>query len=282
MGGSSLLIGGPGVRALWIESKARREGGDSAIVMERVQGSATVPASLRGLAWIICLAGFAVAAGCNNFSATATNVDGVRLYERGDYQAAMQRFGQALAYDPTDADGYYNLAVTRHRLGKISAQEQEFRQAESLYNQCLDRDPNHVDCYRGLAVLLVDTKRQDAAVRLLEGWSQRSPTSAEPKIELARLHQDLGDRATAARKLEEAVSIEPYNARALTALGHLRESSGDIAQALANYQRSLAVNQQQPQVAARVAALQGVASQPATSPPGDTRVVDQPQRSSRY
>jgi hypothetical protein len=52
----------------------------------------------------------------------------------------------------------------------------------------------------------------------------------------------------------------------------LRDQSGDHMQALANYQRSLNENRFQPEVAARVAQLQGavgapVAATPSTDPP---------------
>jgi tetratricopeptide (TPR) repeat protein len=208
----------------------------------------------------------------------------VRRYQQGDYYGARQRFSQALSLSPTDANGYYNLAATHHRLGKLTNQEADLRQAENLYNQCLDRDPNHVDCHRGLAVLLADTGRPEAAIRLLEGWSARNVSSAEPKVELARLHQELGDRTKAIRALEEALVIEPHNARALAALGRLREEEGDLQQALANYQRSLSIDRFQPQVLARVAMLQAAATITAPVPPAaaETRVVDQTPRLNRY
>ncbi len=73
----------------------------------------------------------------------------------------------------------------------------------------------------------------------------------------------------------EAITINPHNARALAALGKLREESGDTTQALTNYQRSLAYNRNQPQVAARVAALQNATSGgPVMTPSGGTRTVN--------
>jgi predicted Zn-dependent protease len=53
----------------------------------------------------------------------------------------------------------------------------------------------------------------------------------------------------------DALALEPNNPRALVALGQLREAAGDPAQAAANYSRALAVDPQQPVVAARVASL---------------------------
>lgn len=228
------------------------------------------------------LGGLLLACGCQQVASTAINADGVRLYKQGDYQAASKRFMRAMATNPTDADCYYNLAATHHRLGKLLGQDPEMKQAENLYNQCLDRHPNHVDCYRGLAVLLLDTNRPDAAVRLLEGWAAREPDAADPKIELARLEEELGDRDKAKMRLQEALAVDPDNARALSALGKLRESTGELEQALTVYQRSLQINRFQPEVQARVAVLQTTTGHNVSAPAGKTRLVNQQGRTTRY
>jgi tetratricopeptide (TPR) repeat protein len=226
----------------------------------------------------------AFVAGCNSMTSQAINSEGVRLYQAGNYQQAATEFQRAIASDPRSATAYYNLASALHRSGKLQNRQQDLVQAEQLYNQCLDYDPNHTECYRGLAVLLADTGRQDAAYRLLEGWASRSPELADPRIELARLMEETNQLPLASAKLEEALTIDPHNSRALTALGRLRESTGDTAQALANYQRSLAINRFQPAVEARVATLQsavGSTTAPVTPPEG-TRTVQQWQSTVRY
>jgi tetratricopeptide (TPR) repeat protein len=207
------------------------------------------------------------------------NADGVRLVRQGFHQAAIERFQQAIASDPQNPDGYYNLAAAYHRLARISGNPEHWEQAESYYNQCKDRDPNHQDCYRGLAVLLVQRGRKDEAFRLLETWSERYPTSPTPKIELARLYEEMADRETAREYLYDALSVDPYNARALAALGRLHEQDGNMAQALADYQRSLAHDRFQPELAARVAALTAALSRnTATAPQRTGRAPSGPRR----
>jgi len=223
-------------------------------------------------------------AGCSNMTSHALNSEGVRLYQNGNYQQASQHFQRAIASSPKSANGYYNLASAMHKNGALYNRPDDLRQAEQLYNQCLEYDPNHTECYRGLAVLLTDMGRQDAAFRLLEGWSARSPKLADPQIELARLLEETQNAQQASNRLVEALAIEPHNSRALTALGRLREQSGDPGQALANYQRSLAINRFQPEIAARVASLQalGATAGPIITPPNQTRTVQQPPVSVRY
>lgn len=210
------------------------------------------------------------------------NSEGVRLHAQGDYQNASKRFLQAVANDPNNADGYYNLAATYHSLGKVTGRQADLLQAENFYNQCLDRDPDHTDCYRGLAVLLAETNRSDASFRLLDGWIARNPTSADAKVELARLRDEFGNQEAAKQLLLAALNTDPNNARALTALGKIREDQGEHLQAIANYERSLQLNQMQPQVATRVAAMHSALGTLWNSPTGDTRVVQEPSTLTRY
>ncbi len=154
-------------------------------------------------------------------------------------------------------------------------QQSDLQQAESYYHQCLDYNPDHQNCYRALAVLLVEEGRSADAFKLVENWTARNPGSAAPRIELARLYEESGNRDQAKTQLIDAVAIDPNNSVALAALGKLREESGETAQAVANYQRSLASNPSQPALAARVAALTTPAA-PAFTPPGGTRVVTAP------
>jgi len=203
------------------------------------------------------------------------NLQGAKLYQNGNYDVAMQNFQKAVATDPTNADGYYNMACTMHRMGIARNDQTTLNQAETLYNQCLDLDPNHADCYRGLAVLLVETGRSDKAFNLLKNWAVRSPKEADARVELARLYEEFGDPEAAKAYLTEAVGLDQYNSRAWNALGRLREQGGDYSQALANYQRSYSLNPFQPEIMERMAALnRTMASQSGTLPPGDTRTVN--------
>ena len=175
-------------------------------------------------------------------------------------------------------DGYYNLGASLHQSGIRFNRPEDLAQAEVYYNQCLERDPNHIECHRGLAVLLSETGRQDAAFRLMNNWAQASPGNPDPHTELARLLEESGQSDQAKAELVAALSVDPNDPRALAALGRLRDQAGDYQQAIQNYQRSLAINSNQPQVAARVAALQssaGGASAVTSTTDTATRLSDQ-------
>jgi tetratricopeptide (TPR) repeat protein len=207
--------------------------------------------------------------GCGSFSAQGRNSEGVRLFQQNRFEDALREFQEATYADSSNADGYYNIAATYHRIGRLEHRQADIDQAESYYNLCLDRDGNHVECYRGLAVLLAEQGRNDEAFRLIEGWVQRQPTSPDAKIELARLNDEFGNRPAAKEYLIEALAVQPDNPRALTAMGKIREDAGETAQAAANYQRSLAQDNRQSQVAVRLAALQTGGTPTGAPPTGD-------------
>jgi tetratricopeptide (TPR) repeat protein len=230
-------------------------------------------------ATLALLAAIPICTGCQ-MGANGQNADGARLYQQGQYQAAIQRFQKALASDPNNADAYYNMASAYHRMGSLNHDKATVTQAEGLYDQCLDIDPNHTDCYRGLAVLLVETERPEKAFTLLKGWTSRNPQNINARIELARLYKEWGDTESARVNLEQAVAIDATSrdsSRAWAALASLREESGDYSQAMANYQRAHGLNSFQTGLTQRMAALQQkvvTSSAGATAP--NTRVVQTP------
>jgi len=188
--------------------------------------------------------------------ASGENAQGVSLFQRGQYDSAGRRFMQAIEAQPHNADGYYNLAATHHQLWKTRGNPQDAEQAERLYNQGLNINPEHRECYRGLAVLLVEKGDANAAVRLLTNWSGTSAAPAEAKIELARLYEEFGDTNQARVRLTEALQLDPRNGRALSALARLQETGGDSRQALVNYMRAYESDPALPGLAQRIAALQ--------------------------
>jgi Tfp pilus assembly protein PilF len=214
------------------------------------------PYGIRRLAKVVCLFTgiLALTLGCST-TGDLHNLDGARLFQQGNYQVALQRFQQAVASSPQNPDAYYNLASTLHRVGAQSNNSEMLKQAESIYNQCLDLNDNHVDCRRGLAVLLVETGREESAFKLMNNWVAQRPDLADARIELARLYEEFGDLESAKLNLNQAVLVDQRNSRAWAALGRIREQAGEQEQALANYQRSMSINPQQPAVGSRIASL---------------------------
>lgn len=225
----------------------------------------------RNTCWLLALF-CGMATGCQMMS-RGHNVEGTRLYKQGSYRKALESFELAAQADPQSADAYYNMAATLHRMGVERKDQTLITKAEELYNRSLDIDPNHANTHRGLAVLLSDTGQSDRAFKLIKGWALRSPRNADARIELARLHHEIGQDATAELLLHDSLKINLKDSRAWAALGSLREHSGNQQQAIENYQKSISLNSFQPQLADRIARLNRFG--PATTTDSGTRMVDQ-------
>jgi len=213
---------------------------------------AIATARLLGLISLLCV----LAGGCGSFSASNENAEGVSLFQQAQYQAAIDKFQLAASHDAKNADACYNLGCVYHRLANIHGDPNAGAQAEQFYHMAIDRDPNHVEAHRALAVYLVEKGQNQQAFNLLEGWVAQQPNAADARIELARLSEELGDKHAAKVHLLEALAIDHQNPRTLNALGHLRDEAGEYAQAMDNYRRSLEYDRFQPEVAARANALQ--------------------------
>ncbi|MCH2360591.1 MAG: tetratricopeptide repeat protein [Pirellulales bacterium] len=215
--------------------------------------------------------------GCS-ITSDGWNAQGVQAFQNGDHRGAVQKFQYALNADSTNSDSFYNLGRVYHEIGKKNGDDAFLLEAETLYNRCLDLSADHVDCHRGLAVLLVDTGRKQEAFALLNNWAKDRPSMSQPRVELARLYEEQGDLQTARLHLESAVKLNANNARAHTALAALSERQGDVRTAYAAYQKSLMVNPNQPNVGKRLALVRQSLGESA----GNTRIADESVSRGRY
>lgn len=193
--------------------------------------------------------------GCN-FNAQQRNITGRQAFETGQYNSAINEFQKALQANPRNPDAYYNLGATYYQMGKQLKNPQYISQAEQLFRQSISLDDKHVDAHRYLAALLIESGQEKFAFDLLNTWRSRYPNSADPSIELARLHKEFGDTRRATDYLADAIRVDPRNVRALKAMGFIREQQGELQMALENYYRVLSIDSRQTDVAQAVNRLQ--------------------------
>jgi Flp pilus assembly protein TadD len=160
------------------------------------------------------------------------SADGLHLFRCGNYLAARESYQAALVLRPEDVGLMYNVAQCYDRQGASA-------QAEKLYNDCLQRDPNHAACRHALAELLVHEGRQNDAARMAQEWLVREPKRSEPYALDGWLWHQKGDLPMAQARLQQALEIEPHNVHALTELALIYEAMQRQDRAEVIYERVL-------------------------------------------
>ncbi|MDR3109563.1 MAG: tetratricopeptide repeat protein [Planctomycetaceae bacterium] len=219
------------------------------------------------------LAAFGLVSSIVGCASNYNNSDGVRFYGQAKYGDAIQSFRTASNVDPDDADIWYNLGATYHKLGTIArlsnqpeTMMQQFKLAEDNYRIAIAKNPEHTAAYRSLAVMWCESGHPKEAFELLSQWANRSPANAEAKVELARLYQEFNKIEDAAVLLQSALTVEPTNARALRASGFLNEASGRSDLAMEMYRRSLAADANQQDLSEHLTAIQNRIQTTVTAP----------------
>lgn len=203
-----------------------------------------------------CAAMLVVAVGCSTTVQDKVrdyNADGLQLFQAGQYDKARETFAAAIELAPEDTTLRFNHAQCYERLGDV-------KKAETMYTECVQRSPNHAESRQALCTLMVRQNRRDEAVKMVEEWLTKEPRLADPYVLDGWLWNQAGNLPRAHARLQQAVQLDPSNPRALNELAQTYESMSYPDRALVLYERSLAVQPQQPAVTDRVNRLraQGV------------------------
>lgn len=127
---------------------------------------------------------------------------GDQYRDRGDLQAAVKNFKQALALNSKDEGTVLNLAVALQQLGDKPEAEAGFRRAIAL-------KPEQSDAYNDLGVLLTSAGRIDEAIQCFQAAIKNNPMDATPYFDLAVLFQQRGQDEIALPFYRKVLELKP-------------------------------------------------------------------------
>lgn len=146
--------------------------------------------------------------------------DAMLLERAGRLAEAEAAYEALLARWPDLPNSWYNLGVLQRKAGRFDA-------ALASYSQALERGvtrPEEVHLNRG--VIYADYLRQDAAAeRELQAALALNPTFVPALFNLANLNEDLGKRDEALATYEKLLALDPRNYEALARYANLRTFS---------------------------------------------------------
>ena len=125
-----------------------------------------------------------------------------------------------------------DLALQHHQAGRLP-------EAESLYQQILQDDPNHPAALHMLGVLANQFGQNEIAVELITKALGLRPEIAEAHNNLGNSLQDLGRFGEAVESYRGALAIKPDYAKAHSNLGNVFTRLGKMDEAVQSYQGAL-------------------------------------------
>jgi len=126
----------------------------------------------------------------------------------------------------------FSLALQQHQAGRL-------QEAQQLYQQILDRQPQHAGALHYLGVLEHQQGRNDAAVDLIRKAIAVGPDQPEPYNNLGLALRDTGRVEEAITALQQALALRPDYPIALCNLGICLQSVGKLDEAIAAFRRAL-------------------------------------------
>jgi tetratricopeptide (TPR) repeat protein len=169
---------------------------------------------------------------CTAGNYAAHNQLGNVIASKGDLDAAIKEYQEALRLDPNFSGAHYNL-------GRALASEGNLDAAIKEYQEALRLDPNFSGAHNNLGVALAIKGDQNAAIK-----EYREALHLEPNYFVA--HNNLGaalagegDLDAAIKEYQEALRLDPYFSGAHYSLGLALSSKGDLDAAIKEYQEAL-------------------------------------------
>jgi tetratricopeptide (TPR) repeat protein len=176
---------------------------------------------------------------------------GLAYERRGDLDKAITASKKCASLEPGQLD--LSLAIAH-----VLQAKSEFSRAGEIYRQCLAKDPNNMDARNGLALVALKQNRlkeaADAANTVLRDNSANTDALLITGIVAWREHK-LDD---AERIFRRGLTLDDQRADFHAFLGRIEESKGRPADALAQYDKVLALDPNDSEISERRDRLQGV------------------------
>ncbi|MEY4767379.1 MAG: hypothetical protein RL637_18 [Pseudomonadota bacterium] len=126
----------------------------------------------------------------------------------------------------------FQTALAHHRRG-------ERDQAQQLYQQILQLQPNHADALHLLGVIANERGNNQQAIKLIQQAIQFQPNKAFYYNNLANAFQAMGDYATAIKHYQQSLVLNPKDAQTYNNLANSLQAWGKIDDAIKQYKQAL-------------------------------------------
>lgn len=151
---------------------------------------------------------------------------GAELLVKGDAQASLPYFQEAIKHAPSSFRPYHNLGLAYYRLGQLDAAAQNFQKSIDLSKGAF------APSLFGLSMIFYRQADFPSAESLIRQGLLVAPGSGVGKYCLGLVQFSLGRTADSERSAREALALDPSETDAYVLLAHIHERLHDPAAVL--------------------------------------------------
>ncbi len=115
----------------------------------------------------------------------------------------------------------------------------DLQQAEKLYRQILQQDPQNSDAHHLLGLIAYQVKKYDAAIACIEKALALKPSTSVYHLNIGNVYKAQGDFMAALKSYEKAISLHPNYPDAFYNCGIIYQNQGKLDTAIAHYKKAL-------------------------------------------
>ena len=160
---------------------------------------------------------------------------GNALWAKGEVDAALACYHEAVALDPNYAEAFNNL-------GFVCIRRQDYEDAERYLSRAVAINPALANAHYNFGTLLQQTGRSDQALDSFQKATALEPNNAEAHYSLGSLYLQLGRDVEAITHFRDAVDISPNHFMAHHGLGMAYQRLDRLDEALDSIARTIALN----------------------------------------
>jgi tetratricopeptide (TPR) repeat protein len=173
---------------------------------------------------------------------------GVRFYQQGKFDEAIEAFEDVIINKPDFAEGYYNLGMAYMRQGDPD-------RAIEVMDKAIELKPDFVEAYFGIGQAHIDKGEEEQATEIFKKAVAINPSDAKIYVNLGALYFSANRDDLAMEAFLKAVELDPSLPNTYYQLGLLYYKKQEIDESIESFEKYLELAPQAPDAESIIAII---------------------------
>ena len=164
---------------------------------------------------------------------------GAALYEKGDWEGALEHSEKAVQIDPGIENNRNNLTKTLISLGRDRVDHGKLDDAIQYFNRAVKIAPSDAEAHNYLGIALAMHSELKAATQHFRRAIELQPDRSDIHFNLGNVLAKQGNLDESTERFQEALKIRPDYAEAYNSLGRVTAGRGELERAIEFFRKAV-------------------------------------------